>query len=90
MALRDEIKRRGLNNQIHTTRTRCNGRCQDACVVTVYPEGTWYKNLTSYDAKPFIQSLKNNQRYSNKTSLVYEKDGFRRVNESVEVGYQKP
>jgi (2Fe-2S) ferredoxin len=43
LAVRDEISRLELDQQIHTTRTRCNGRCQDACVVIAYPEGTWYQ-----------------------------------------------
>ncbi|EIT86470.1 cobalamin biosynthesis protein [Fictibacillus macauensis ZFHKF-1] len=42
VALRDEITKQGLDQTIHTTRTRCNGRCKDACVAIVYPEGAWY------------------------------------------------
>ncbi|WP_339296560.1 (2Fe-2S) ferredoxin domain-containing protein [Paenibacillus sp. FSL W7-1279] len=45
-AIRDEITTLGADNFIHTTRTRCNGRCADACVVIAYPEGTWYKSIT--------------------------------------------
>lgn len=45
-AVRDEISRLDLDTAIHTTRTRCNGRCKDACVLIVYPEGTWYKAVT--------------------------------------------
>lgn len=45
-AIRDEIALLGADRQIHTTRTRCNGRCADACVVIVYPEGVWYKEVT--------------------------------------------
>ncbi|NEW04453.1 (2Fe-2S) ferredoxin domain-containing protein [Paenibacillus sp. SYP-B3998] len=46
LAIRDEISLQGAEHLIHTTRTRCNGRCEDACVVTVYPEGVWYKQMT--------------------------------------------
>ncbi|MDQ0216924.1 (2Fe-2S) ferredoxin domain-containing protein [Peribacillus cavernae] len=42
-AIRDEISLLGLDQKIHTTRTRCNGRCKDACVAIVYPQGTWYR-----------------------------------------------
>ncbi|PMB02293.1 cobalamin biosynthesis protein CobW [Fischerella thermalis CCMEE 5273] len=45
-AIRDEIAVHHMDHRIHTTRTRCNGRCQDACVVIVYPEGTWFKGMT--------------------------------------------
>lgn len=46
LAIRDEINQLEANRQIHTTRTRCNGRCDDACVVIAYPEGVWYKEMT--------------------------------------------
>lgn len=42
-AVRDEISLQGLDQQIHTTRTRCNGRCKDACIVIAYPQGNWYR-----------------------------------------------
>ena len=45
-AIRDEIGKYNLDEQIHTTRTRCNGRCKDACVVITYPEGVWYRVTT--------------------------------------------
>lgn len=45
LAIRDEIALLGADKQIHTTRTRCNGRCADACVVVAYPEGVWYKDI---------------------------------------------
>ncbi|NQX69592.1 NAD(P)H-dependent oxidoreductase subunit E [Paenibacillus alba] len=46
LAIRDEIAQHKAEGLIHTTRTRCNGRCEDACVVTVYPQGIWYKEMT--------------------------------------------
>lgn len=45
-AIRNEITNLDLDSVIHTSRTRCNGRCKDAPVVVVYPEGTWYKEFT--------------------------------------------
>lgn len=40
--IRDEIRTLKLDEVIHTSRTRCNGRCKDKCVVIDYPKGTWY------------------------------------------------
>src|SRR5690606_41538159 len=40
--IRDEIRKNRLDEMIHTSRTRCNGRCKDKCVVIDYPKGTWY------------------------------------------------
>ena len=42
LAIRDEIAKQKLDEQIHTSRTRCNGRCRDKCIVISYPEGNWY------------------------------------------------
>jgi (2Fe-2S) ferredoxin len=54
-AIRAEITALGADDLIHTTRTRCNGRCQDACVVTVYPEGVWYKNMTPESGRAMVR-----------------------------------
>ncbi|BBH20477.1 hypothetical protein Back11_18220 [Paenibacillus baekrokdamisoli] len=56
-AIREEIKSLDANGQIHTTRTRCNGRCTDACVVIAYPEGLWYKEMTPELGKRLVRKL---------------------------------
>ncbi|WP_240418392.1 (2Fe-2S) ferredoxin domain-containing protein [Paenibacillus periandrae] len=55
LAIRAEITAQGADRFIHTTRTRCNGRCQDACVVTVYPEGIWYKDMTPESGRAMVR-----------------------------------
>ncbi|MBW7474353.1 (2Fe-2S) ferredoxin domain-containing protein [Paenibacillus oenotherae] len=45
-AIRAEIADLQADRYIHTSRTRCNGRCSDACVVIAYPEGVWYNGIT--------------------------------------------
>ncbi|GIO06751.1 hypothetical protein J31TS6_27790 [Brevibacillus reuszeri] len=55
VAIRESITRAGLDDVVHTTRTRCNGRCEDACVVIVYPEGIWYENVTPEDADLLVE-----------------------------------
>ncbi|WP_226665293.1 (2Fe-2S) ferredoxin domain-containing protein [Metabacillus litoralis] len=55
-AIRDEITKLDLDAKIHTTRTRCNGRCKDACVAIVYPEGTWYKALSPDLGRKIVQT----------------------------------
>jgi (2Fe-2S) ferredoxin len=54
-AIRDEIQHRNQDEYIHTTRTRCNGRCEDACVVIVYPAGNWYKNMTPEKGRELVK-----------------------------------
>jgi (2Fe-2S) ferredoxin len=55
LAIREEIAMLELDGIVHTTRTRCNGRCQDACVVIVYPEGVWYNGVTPEKARELVQ-----------------------------------
>jgi (2Fe-2S) ferredoxin len=54
-AIRLEIAAVGADHFIHTTRTRCNGRCDDRCVVIVYPDGVWYRNMTPEDAPRLVR-----------------------------------
>jgi (2Fe-2S) ferredoxin len=54
-AIRAQITTHRADERIHTTRTRCNGRCADGCVVIVYPEGIWYGGVTSEHAAKLVQ-----------------------------------
>lgn len=56
-AIRDEITLLELDQQVHTTRTRCNGRCKDACVVIAYPQGTWYRADTPEFGREIVRNL---------------------------------
>lgn len=60
--LRDEIRALSLDNQIHTTKTMCNGRCDDGPIVIVQPDGIWYKHVGKKTAKQIAyQHLKNDR-----------------------------
>jgi (2Fe-2S) ferredoxin len=67
LAIRNQISELDADEYIHTTRTRCNGRCNEACVVIVYPEGNWYRNMTPSDGKQLVSDLLND------TKLVKDK-----------------
>ncbi|MFC5591516.1 ferredoxin [Sporosarcina soli] len=82
-AIRKEISDRELDDVIHTTRTRCNGRCHDKCVVIDYPKGTWYKHLTPEDAPLFVDSLYVNEDYIEKVSHSFRGHGFERSSETI-------
>ncbi|PRS42738.1 cobalamin biosynthesis protein [Bacillus sp. RJGP41] len=56
-AIRDEIASKGLDLKIHTTRTRCNGRCKDACVVIAYPQGNWYRVETPDFGRQIVSNI---------------------------------
>ncbi len=53
--LRKSIKKCGLHDEIHTTRTLCNGRCDDGPIVIVYPDGIWYKNVDETVAEDIVK-----------------------------------
>ncbi|KAB7704403.1 (2Fe-2S) ferredoxin domain-containing protein [Bacillus aerolatus] len=86
--IRKEIAARGLDDTIHTTRTRCNGRCQDKCVVIAYPRGEWYKDLHPEDASLFVDSLLVDKDYTGKVSHSFNGQGFERE-DGVVVGVRK-
>ncbi|WCN38815.1 (2Fe-2S) ferredoxin domain-containing protein [Aneurinibacillus uraniidurans] len=54
-AIRNEIAAHHADALIHTTRTRCNGRCEDACVVISYPAGRWYKDMTPEAGRALVR-----------------------------------
>lgn len=75
-AIRNEITKHELDAQVHTTRTRCNGRCKDGCVVVVYPEADWYFEMDEQRAKEMVVShLQNDQPV--KEWIAYERSGDR-------------
>lgn len=72
-AIREEITRLGADAYIHTTRTRCNGRCQDAAVVVAYPEGLWYQQMTPELGRQLVQCQVAGEPM--RENLVYSFDG---------------
>ncbi|MFX3623844.1 MAG: ferredoxin [Ectobacillus sp.] len=76
-AIRNEIANLDLDTMVHTTRTRCNGRCKDAPVVIVYPEGTWYKEVTPEVGSKIVQQhLARGHVLEDYIIYTYDQDGF--------------
>lgn len=77
MAIRDEISKRKLDSVVHTSRTRCNGRCQDACVVVVYPEGIWYEGVTEELSREIVsEHLQKGEPIERSISYTMTEDGM--------------
>jgi (2Fe-2S) ferredoxin len=72
-AIREEIKEQGLQTQVHTTKTLCNGRCVDSCTVVEYPRGLWYKKMTPELGRDLVRGLVNGNR--SVESMTYTFDG---------------
>ena len=63
--IRDEIRKNRLDEMIHTSRTRCNGRCKDKCVVIDYPKGTWYSVQNEETSRAIVQDT------AEESSIIY-------------------
>jgi (2Fe-2S) ferredoxin len=72
-AIEKEIEKQGAGSLIHTTVTRCNGRCSDACVVIAYPEGIWYQGITPKLGKALVRKHLKGKRL--KENVVYSFSG---------------
>lgn len=82
IAIRKVLKEQSLDDYIHTTRTRCNGRCKDASTVIVYPEGTWYQNILPEDAEELVNAIHRGQQLIEKVSHTFRGSGFDRYNDA--------
>lgn len=72
-AIRDEIALHHADSLIHTTRTLCNGRCEDACTVVQYPGGAWYRHMTPADGRLLVRQLLQEQcPLPEQTAYVYQ------------------
>ncbi|WP_408010299.1 (2Fe-2S) ferredoxin domain-containing protein [Pseudalkalibacillus sp. A8] len=90
-AIRDEIAQLNIDNQIHTTRTRCNGRCKDACIVIVYPEGKWFKEVTPELGRKIIQNhLQKDANLKDSVLYEYDDEGLVKVSDASIEGIEKP
>ncbi|QSO54319.1 (2Fe-2S) ferredoxin domain-containing protein (plasmid) [Alicyclobacillus curvatus] len=89
--IRMEIASNNADPQIHTSLTRCNGRCDDACTVIVYPEGTWYRKVTPRLGRRIVTEhlLKGNMDPENVSIRYSEETGFA-LTHGTSVGRPKP
>ena len=58
--IRKAIAEAGLKDKIHTVRTKCIGRCDDAPVVFSAPDNRWYKEVFIDKIPDFIENYINN------------------------------
>ncbi|MEW6675824.1 MAG: NADH-quinone oxidoreductase subunit NuoF [Nitrospirota bacterium] len=54
-ALREELKKRGLEEEIRITLTGCNGYCAMGPVMSVYPEGIFYQKLAVEEIPKLVE-----------------------------------
>jgi len=54
-ALEDEVKKRGLENEVQVVATGCNGFCAEGPLMVVQPEGIFYAQLTIKDIPHLVE-----------------------------------
>jgi (2Fe-2S) ferredoxin len=83
--IREYIADEGLDKTVHTTKTYCNGRCDDGPVVIAMPEGKWFKNVTPENAKRFVKEYLLVKNGCEKLSLYKYGDAIIAADEPVAV-----
>lgn len=54
--IRSAIADCGFAESVFTTKTLCNGRCNDGPIVISQPCGIWFKQITTATANDFVKS----------------------------------
>ena len=54
-ALKDELKRRGLDKQIRANASGCLDACAFGPSIVVYPEGVWYGHVSVADVPEIVE-----------------------------------
>ncbi|HLC17317.1 MAG TPA: NADH-quinone oxidoreductase subunit NuoF [Thermodesulfovibrionia bacterium] len=54
-ALKEEIKKQGIENEVQVTVAGCSGYCMKGPIVSVYPEGIFYHSLTVEDIANLVE-----------------------------------
>lgn len=53
--LSEELKRRGFSNDVLISRCGCLDQCESGPMLIIYPDGTWYHNLTKDDISRIVE-----------------------------------
>ncbi|MFZ5478174.1 MAG: CbiX/SirB N-terminal domain-containing protein [Myxococcota bacterium] len=54
--LRARLREAGMERTVRTTRVMCMGRCGEGPAVAVYPDGVWYRRVTTDDVAELFTS----------------------------------
>jgi (2Fe-2S) ferredoxin len=54
--LREQIEQHGMQETVRITACGCLGPCEQGTIMVVYPQGIWYKGVTSSDIAEIVSS----------------------------------
>lgn len=70
--IRQYIADEGMDAQVHTSKTYCNGRCNDGPIVIAMPENIWFRHITPDACRKFVQHfVVKNQPLEEKILFTY-------------------
>ncbi len=52
----EAVEEQGLTDEVMITNTGCLGICNKGPIVMVYPEGTWYQEVSPDDVSEIVES----------------------------------
>jgi (2Fe-2S) ferredoxin len=71
LAIRKCIKEMGLDDDYHTVRTKCIGRCDDAPVAMLSPDNIWLQQIDAENCKLIIEQIEK-QKISESDYFLYK------------------
>ena len=74
--IRRTIHQMGLDKTVHTTKTLCNGQCQNGPIVIAYPRGDWFQVMNPTLAKELIIAEAKKEEYKINLLYTYKKGKF--------------
>lgn len=82
-AVREEICKKELESDVHTTKTLCNGQCQQGAIVIVYPSGHWYGRMTPELGRDLVKSIHNGQLPQKHCLYMYSNNHFQKMKDTL-------
>ena len=70
-AIRKSIKDFNLDDDYHTVRTKCMGRCDDAPIAMVAPDNIWLKNINPNQCDLLLTDMELNE-LNNSDKFLYK------------------
>jgi len=87
-AVRTCIKEMGLDDEYHTVRTRCIGRCDDAPVIMLSPDNVWLKNIDHTQCDLLLHALQKNEIKTSE-NFLYQMGELTINSDSIPTKYRK-
>jgi len=82
------IKEMGLDDDYHTVRTRCIGRCDDAPVAMFSPDNVWLKNIDHKQCDLLLHEIQEDKIKTSK-NFLYQMGELTINSDSIPTKYRK-